>query len=125
MNDLRLPLKKQWFEMTEKGIKPEDYREINLYWFKRLVFDSKKVIKYLSIKSDELAVAVCKDAFWSKSFGFKSFETNTMTLGYPKSNDTARILKYEHKGIEIRIGNPDWGAEPNKLYFVIKHGKII
>jgi len=48
-----------------------------------------------------------------------------MTLGYPKSNDTERILKLEHKGIEIRTGNPDWGAEPDKLYFVIKHGKIL
>lgn len=57
-------------------------------------------------------------------FGFKDFETNTMTLGYPKATDSDRILKLEHKGIEIRTGNPDWGAEPNKLYFVIKHGEI-
>ena len=53
---------------------------------------------------------------------YKDFERNTMTLGYPKSGDTERILKLEHKGIEIRTGNPEWGAEPNKLYFVIKHG---
>ena len=45
-----------------------------------------------------------------------------MTLGYPKTGDNERILKLEHKGIEIRTGNPDWGAEPNKIYFVIKHG---
>ena len=48
-----------------------------------------------------------------------------MTLGYPKSTDSERILKLEHKGIEIRTGNPDWGDELDKLYFVIKHGKII
>ena len=34
-----------------------------------------------------------------------------------------RIIKYKHEGIEIRTGNPNWGAEPDKLYFVIKHGK--
>ncbi len=56
---------------------------------------------------------------------FKKFTTNTMTLGYPKSTDTDRILKFEHAGIEIRTGNPEWGAEPNKLYFVIKHGELI
>lgn len=28
-------------------------------------------------------------------------------------------------GIEIRTGNPEWGAEPGKLYFVIKHGIVI
>ena len=49
--------------------------------------------------------------------------TNTMTLGYPSKNDTERILKFEHAGIEIREGNPEWGAEPKKIYFVIKHGK--
>ena len=48
-----------------------------------------------------------------------------MTLGYPKSNDTERILKLEHKGIEIREGKPEWGAEPGKKYFVIKHGQPI
>ena len=52
----------------------------------------------------------------------KKFDYNIMTLGYPKSTDSERILKLEHKGIEIRTGNPEWGAEPNKLYFVITHG---
>ena len=56
---------------------------------------------------------------------FKKFDSNTMTLGYPKSTDSDRILKLEHKGIEIRTGNHEWGAEEGKLYFVIKHGKII
>jgi hypothetical protein len=48
-----------------------------------------------------------------------------MTLGYPKAGDTSRILKLEHKGIEIRTGNPLLGAVEGKLYFVIKHGEIV
>jgi hypothetical protein len=48
-----------------------------------------------------------------------------MTLGYPKANDNERILKIEHKGIEVRVGNTEWGAEPNKLYFVILHGAVL
>ena len=48
-----------------------------------------------------------------------------MTLGYPSKTDESRILRYEHAGIEIRTGVELWGAEPNKLYFVIKHGKRI
>jgi len=55
----------------------------------------------------------------------KTFDCNIMTLGYPKNGDTERILKLEHKGIEIRTGNPEWGAEPNKLYFVIMHGATL
>lgn len=40
-------------------------------------------------------------------------------------NEEKRILTLENKGIEIRQGNPEWGAELNRLYFAIKHGKII
>lgn len=105
--NLQMSLKKQWFEMTKAGIKTEDYREITPYWEKRLFYKSKE------LKDDGF------------HFYFKKFDFNIMTLGYPKSSDTDRILKLEHKGIEIRTGNPDWGAEPNKFYFVIKHGKQV
>lgn len=50
---------------------------------------------------------------------------NSQFISYELSTDTERILKIEHKGIEIRTGNPDWGAEPGKLYFVILHGNEI
>ena len=42
-----------------------------------------------------------------------------------KTTDTSKILKLKHEGIEIRTGNPDWGAEPGKIYFVIKHGELL
>ena len=104
---LTLSLKTKWFEMTKAGIKTEDYREINEYWYNRLVnngtFDFQK----------------------TKIYSFKKFDYNIMTLGYPKSGDSERILKLEHKGIEIRNGNSDWGAEPDKLYFVILHGSVV
>jgi hypothetical protein len=109
--NLQLSLKIKWFEMTKAGIKTEDYREITPYWIKRLCF-----------KPDMGCVS---DFPIERRFGvlvLKQFSQNTMTLGYPKSTDTDRILILEHKGIEIRTGNPEWGAEPNKLYFVIKHG---
>lgn len=37
MKILHLTLKKQWFDMIEAGLKPEEYREIKPYWEKRLV----------------------------------------------------------------------------------------
>ncbi len=123
--NLQLPLKKQWFTLTKAGIKTEDYREINLYWFKRLVFNSKKAIEYLNIKTDADVKIICNDAFWKKSFAFKPFYANTMTLGYPKKNDSQKILYLRHKGIEIREGKPEWGAEPGKLYFVVCHGNSL
>lgn len=116
--------------MTKAGIKTEDYREINQYWFKRLVFDYKKVFKYFTGYNwdDEMYRNEGIDHIVRSKqsmFGFKPFTYNIMTLGYPKSTDTDRILKLQHKGIEIRTGNPEWGAEEGKLYFVIKHGKRI
>lgn len=120
--------------MTKAGVKTEDYREINKYWFTRLVFQHEKVFKHtygfdinlLDNKTIEVALSrIVKDNLRVKMIGFKPFTTNTMTLGYPKKFDTERIIIFEHAGIEIRTGNPEWGAEPNKLYFVIKHGKRI
>lgn len=105
---LQLSLKKKWFEMTKAGIKTEDYREINDYWSKRLF-----------LKPEDSCGGMLH------GLEVKKFDYNIMTLGYPKSTDSERILKLEHKGIEIRTGNPEWGAEPNKLYFVIMHGAIL
>lgn len=120
--NLQLSLKTKWFEMTKSGFKTEDYREITPYWFKRLFYDVDHT--YLEEMVDKLKLGVgIKHIQEYYLHRFKDFETNTMTLGYPKSGDTERILKLEHKGIEIRTGNPEWGAEPDKLYFVIKHGE--
>lgn len=33
---LYLPLKKEWYEMIESGVKTEEYREGKMYWCKRL-----------------------------------------------------------------------------------------
>lgn len=121
--ELRLSLKKKWFDMTKARIKPEDYREITEYWMKRL-FTKESYNQYLEAKfsgGNEF-----EDGRFDIDFAdYKPFTHNIMTLGYPSRTDTERILKLEHKGIEIRTGNPEWGAEPNKLYFVIKHGEII
>ena len=112
MKNLQMSLKKQWFEMTKLGIKTEDYREITDYWVNRLC--------------DKLPFCCVGGNLTHKHSGrefvFKKFDNNIMTLGYPKTGDSERILKLEHKGIEIRAGNPDWGAEEGKLYFVILHG---
>lgn len=132
---LQLSLTKQWFELTKSGVKLEDYRELTPYWAKRLLLYQKEPLSEnlndFEIKDICSVISKCYDREdlefeidnWYLSF--KSFDSNIMTLGYPKSNDSERILKFKHKGIEIREGNPDWGAENGKLYFVIKHGDII
>ena len=120
---LTLSLKKQWFDLTKSGIKTEDYREITPYFAKRfLKYNDKKMST-----SFWASLLIGKEFFemFFDDISFENFDSNTMTLGYPKSSDSERILKLEHKGIEIRTGNPEWGAEPNKLYFVILHGSFL
>lgn len=36
-NTLHLPLKAQWYEMIESGVKREEYRIISHYWVQRLL----------------------------------------------------------------------------------------
>ena len=126
--ELRLPLIRHWFELTKAGIKTEDYRLITPYWVKRLTLCDV----HPEIAAQELNSGA---SYFKSEFDLtcrlplhcypKKFTHNVMTLGYPSATDTERILRLEHKGIEIRTGNPEWGAEPGKLYFVIKHGAIL
>lgn len=121
---LRMSLKAKWFEMTKAGIKTEDYREINEYWTKRLFRDVDKSELQDIIKGFQEGRSI----EWAGLFHLhylKEFDVNTMTLGYPRANDSERILNLKHKGIKISTGNPEWGAEPNKYYFVIMHGAIL
>jgi hypothetical protein len=130
MKKLQLPLKTEWFEMTKSGEKTEDYREITDFWCRRLLHNLEEIeyavwqemIEDLNNTNPRFENAnECMDYY---GVAFKTFDYNIMTLGYPKSDDMKRILKLKHNGIEIRTGNPEWGAEPNKLYFVIKHERI-
>lgn len=121
---LRLPLKKKWFDMTKSGEKTEDYREINKYWMVRLTNMTLANSDKTECSDNELYSVVTQNLD-ILNIVFNNFGQNIMTLGYPKSTDKDKILKLEHKGIEIRGGKEEWGAEKGKLYFVIKHGKII
>jgi hypothetical protein len=128
---LTLSLIRKWFEMTKSGIKKEDYREITPYWCNRFLF-FKAESKSKEFWENEFFKVDCESAdnlilkYIERGIvSFKNFSTNKMTLGYPKSEDTERIVNLEHLGIEIRTGNEEWGAEPNKLYFVVKHGNTL
>ena len=127
MKTLHLNLHKHWFVMTLEKVKMEDYRAINSYWFKRLVFDYKKVYKYytgfdwnwlIKEKQDKKVLEICK----TKNIGFKPFDTNTLSNGYSK---TRPQFEMEHRCITVSTGKKEWGAESDKLYFVIKHGDLL
>ena len=134
MKNLQLSLKGQWFEMTKSGIKTEDYRLITDYWMTRLIdnvtFYGGRYKEFSNMplkeaKVDNVNLLHIDPTVVNDYVEFKKFDVNIMTWGYPNAEDTDRIIQYEHSGIHIGYGKEEWGAEPNKLYFIIKHGKRI
>ena len=114
----------KWFDLTHKGIKLEDYRELTPYWFERLVFDHKKLFKYYTghnwednIYREEGVLHICSKK--QSTIAFKPFDTTTISNGY--KTDRPQFV-VEHKGIEIGTGKSKWGAIKGRIYFIIKHG---
>lgn len=87
--------------MIDSGVKVEEYREIKEFWLVRLTNYSKKESNFPAVS-------------------FLNFLYVEFQHGYSK---TARRMTFEMKSISIATGNPDWGAESGKKYFVIKLGK--
>lgn len=95
MEVLNLNVTKNWFDMIESGIKPEEYREIKEYWTKRLM---------------------------SSDGQFKQFDIVRFMNGMATD---APVTVREFKGIRIDIGKKEWGAKESILYYVISLGEKI
>lgn len=100
---LTLPIKKKWFDMIRNDEKKEEYREIKLYQTKRLLktdidFDLEKLKNQLRKENSYL------------------YRTIILRNGYSKNSRSIEC----RVSISIGYGNPDWGAVPNKEYYVLK-----
>ena len=96
---LTLPIKKKWLDMILSGEKKEEYREIKPYWTTR----------------------------FAKAFEFEN--------GVPTGNGTQEIILRNGYGadvpcvkvlcsLQVKTGNPEWGAELGVLYYVLKIQRI-
>jgi len=110
---LYLPLKKEWYDMINAGIKTEEYREMTPYWRKRITDIESYLFEFNTLIMTGQPVPM------------KPYTHVHFTLGYPKKDDTERNMTFEIKSIEIDEGKEEWGAIPNKTYFVIKLGNKI
>ena len=100
---LTLPIKKKWFDMILSCEKKEEYREIKPYWTKRLLTTD------IDIDLERLKDQLRKEnSFLNKTVIFRN--------GYRKDSPKIRCLV----SINIKQGKPEWGAEPNKMYYVLK-----
>lgn len=94
---LILPIKKKWFDMIKSGEKKEEYREIKPYYESR--FKS-----YLP-RSNNFSAGE-----WIYSKVIVIFRN-----GYSKNSPSIKCdcrLRYGK-------GKPEWGAEPNKEYYIL------
>ena len=101
-NTLHLPLKAQWYEMNESGVKTEEYREIKPYWCKRFIGMDRPLFSF---------------RYGYQESNVKGFTHVKFSYGY-----TRRTMTFEIESITIGKGNPEWGA-PDKEVFIIKLGR--
>ena len=117
MKTLCLPLKKEWYEMIESGVKTEEYREIKPYWVTRLAhcykWCSLNVVNYL-----DRCIKCSNNENFNKISGM-NYTHVKFSYGYTK-----RTMIFEIDSITIGKGKPEWGA-PNEDVFIIKFGKRI
>ncbi len=107
---LILPIKKKWFDMIRSGEKKEEYREIKPYWTKRLNNELDRMLK--SIIPSNVERDLRKYPQWLM-VKFRN--------GYRKDSPTIMC------GCKIIInkGKEEWGAEPNKEYYILEILEIL
>lgn len=101
---LDLPLKKEWYNMIEEGVKKEEYREIKPYWCKRFIGQEEP------LPSQRNECQTCN---------LTPYTHVRFRYGYTK-----RVMVFELKDIVIGKGNPEWGA-PKDDVFILKLGNRI
>ncbi len=97
---LHLNLKKKWYDMIESGEKIEEYRNNSNYWMNR--FGQNVKIKGLCYHPTD--VIIC------------------FSNGYRKDR---RQMLIKCKGLHVGYGKSEWGAEPDKQYFILSLGEKI
>ena len=117
---LILPIKKKWFDMIRSGEKKEEYREIKSYYTSRLhneiqildSFGQLNYVKQFSYFNEEGNDVVTKIKDGNMQFYVDVKFRNGYSNNSPSFDATCRVT--------IGQGNPKWGAEPNKEYYILR-----
>lgn len=118
---LYLSLKKEWYNLIESGVKNEEYREIKPYWVQRFTrFKDGTLTGRLYAKFLSSSPKVLKYDIKQGLASFARYTHVCFCYGY-----TQRKMTFEIKEIIIGTGKAEWGAEPEKEYFVIKLGERV
>ena len=116
-------LKRKWWDMIASGEKKEEYRDVNHYWAIRLLDRQyrwySQNIDYPNDFIDWLCFGLTHN-----DIAFRSYENVCFHLGYTNTTMTFNIVEMS-MGIGTESCKEEWGAEPNKHYFIIKLGERI
>lgn len=91
---LTLPIEKKWFDMIRSGKKTEEYREITPYYIARF--------QTIGLLDGFTVTDICAHVRFRN--------------GYHKKAPMIEALVKLHIG----EGKQEWGAEPNKTYYILK-----
>ena len=123
---LDLPLKKEWYNMIESGVKTEEYRELKPFWANRLLyFTTLGVKEYWEPILEKARERVAKYNFMTlansliKDYGTREYTHIRFRYGYTK-----KTMLFELSEITIGKGKPEWGA-PDDEVFILKLGKRV
>lgn len=117
MKILYLPLKKEWYEMIDRGEKLEEYWVKSPYWKKRLLVCYGKYWVDSCGACIEAGIGGCLGCTRQGGPKFKDYDAVCFSYGYTK-----RRMTFECNGITFGQGRPEWGA-PNHETFIIKLGE--
>ena len=98
---LTLPIKKKWFDLIKAREKIEEYREIKPYYASR--FFKNYIDSGCSLE-------------WVLNNNPEVYNFIRLRNGYSNNSPTIEC----HVRITKGYGKEEWGAEPNKLYYVLK-----
>lgn len=90
---LTLPIKRKWFNMIISGEKKEEYREFKAYYHKR----------FFNLWRGDLNGGAA-----NRQIMFRA--------GYSKDSPSC-VCKVQ---LSSGKGRPEWGAEPDKVYWILK-----
>lgn len=108
---LILPIKKKWFDMIASGEKKEEYREIKPYYDSQFM----NAFGFLLVGGQMVYGEAAPEEIrrqWPVPIVFRN--------GYSKESPEIICKCTLHFG----KGKPEWGAEPGKLYYVLKIQEI-
>lgn len=111
MHTLELPLKAQWYDMIESGIKKEEYRELKPYWLKRMCLNWQSGDRYADCMQ---GTTLCRECLKNEYLAYP-FDAVRFRYGY-----TRRTMLWSIDGISIGRGRTEWGAPEDEEVFIIK-----